>query len=275
VTEQEPERWDGAVVALATQRVGRPLWHYTRVPSTMPLAHAMAANGASDGTALIADEQTAGRGRRGRAWHAPAGSAILCSIIFRPPLPPERLFALTALVSLGLAEGVERVTGLIPQVKWPNDLVLGGKKLAGVLTATRLTGAVLDHVVVGFGLNVSLRVADLPPLDRGLPPTSLAIELGAAPERLAVMQAVLESIDTAYTILRRGGEADLLAAWRARLAGLGEWVHVEAESGPVAGRLVGADSDGALLLATPAGQIRVLAGDVVLGPRATERADHA
>ena len=89
------------MVALATQRVGRPLWHYTRVPSTMPLAHAMAANGASDGTALIADEQTAGRGRRGRAWHAPAGSAILCSIIFRPPLPPERLFALTALVSLG------------------------------------------------------------------------------------------------------------------------------------------------------------------------------
>ncbi|MGN6696761.1 MAG: biotin--[acetyl-CoA-carboxylase] ligase [Thermomicrobiales bacterium] len=275
MAEREPERWDGPVVPLATQRVGRPLWHYTSVPSTMPLAHDLAAAGASDGTALLADEQTAGRGRRGRAWHAPPGSASLCSIIFRSPLPPDRLFALTAAASLGIAEGVERATGLVPQVKWPNDLLLGGRKVAGVLTATRLNGAALDHVVVGFGLNVSLRPDDLPPLDQALPPTSLAIELGQAPDRLAVLQAVLESIDTAYTILRRGDEVKLLAAWRARLVGLGEWVRVETDAGPIAGRLVGADTDGALLLETAAGVSRVLAGDVVLGPRANEPADQS
>src|SRR5918998_4806623 len=90
-----PERWDESVVPLATRRIGRPLWHYSSVPSTMPLAHELAANGAPDGTALVADEQTAGRGRRGRQWHAPSGSAHLRPPVMCPPLPPHELCPLT------------------------------------------------------------------------------------------------------------------------------------------------------------------------------------
>ena len=267
-TEPTPERWDGTVVAPATRRVGRPLYHYDRVASTMPLAHALAAAGAPDGAALVAEEQTAGQGRRGRTWAAPHGSAILCSLIFRPPLPPEHLFALTAAVSVGLCRGVERATGLRPRVKWPNDLLLDGRKLAGVLTATRLVGARLDHVVVGFGLNVNVAAADLPPAAPGhLPPTSLAVALGREVERLALLVALLEAIDAAYDDLWRGDTAAVRRAWLERAAGLGEAVRVETEAGALTGRFAGVDEDGALVLETARGPERLLVGDIVLGPR--------
>ncbi len=264
-----PERWDGAVLPLATRRVGRPLLHYDRVASTMPLAHELAAAGAGDGTTLIAEEQTAGRGRRGRSWAAPHGSAILCSIVFRPPLPPDDLFPLTAAVGLGLCDGVARATGLCPAIKWPNDLLLDGRKLAGLLCVTRLAGAALDHAVVGFGLNVNLRPDQLPPPAPGaLGATSLAIALGRPVPRPALLAAVLEGIDAAYDRLWRGGGGEIHAAWRARLAGLGETVRVETEAGAVEGRFADVERDGALRLLTARGPERILVGDIILGPRA-------
>lgn len=266
------ERWDGTTIVLATRRIGRPLWHYASVPSTMPLAHELAARGATDGTAIVADEQTAGRGRRGRSWHAPPGGAILCSLILRPPLPPRELFLLTAAVSVGLCLGVERATGLRSQLKWPNDLLLGGGKLAGVLTESRFLGGALDHAIVGFGLNVALRAADLPPPSRvgALPPISLADALDTAPDRLAVLAAILAAIDQVYDSLWRGGGDALWADWRSRLVGVGEVVRVETEAGPLVGTFADVARDGALLLATAAGTARILAGDVVLGPRPVE-----
>lgn len=263
----EPERWDTAVLPLATLRVGRPLWHYERVDSTMPLAHELAAAGAPDGSAILAEEQTGGRGRRGRPWVAPAGSAILCSLLFRPPLRADELFLLTAAVSVGLCAGIEGATGARPAIKWPNDLLLDGRKLAGILTESRFAGATPDHAVVGFGLNVSVRPADLPALPGAVPPTSLAIALGRAPGRPALLRAVLEGIDRAYDLLWRGRRDELREGWMARLAGIGSAVRVETDAGPQEGVFAGVAPDGALVLTTAAGQVRILAGDVVLGPR--------
>jgi BirA family transcriptional regulator, biotin operon repressor / biotin---[acetyl-CoA-carboxylase] ligase len=269
------ERWDGTAVALATRRIGRPLWHYASVSSTMPLAHDLAGSGASDGTAILADEQTAGRGRRGRSWEAPAGSAILCSLILRPPLPPQELFLLTAAVSVGLCCGVERATGQRPQVKWPNDLVLAGGKLAGILTESRFLGSRLAYVVVGFGMNVAIRPDALSPGRPGaLPPISLAAVLGNAPERLDVLVAILAAIDDAYELLWSGCGDALWSDWRSRLAGVGEAIRVETEAGPLVGTFADVARDGALLLATAHGTERILVGDVVLGPRpAVQRGD--
>ena len=263
----KPQRWDGVVVELATRRIGRPLWHYASVPSTMPLAHRLAAEGASDGTAILADEQTAGRGRRGRRWHAPPGSAILCSLILRPPLPPQELFLLTAAVASGLCAGVERVTGLRPQVKWPNDLVLDGKKLAGVLTESRFLGSGLSHAVVGFGLNVAVRPEEVPVALGGLPPTSLAAALGRDLGRTEVLGALLAAIDQSYERLWQGAGDAVWADWRARLVGVGGEVRVETEAGPLVGLFEDVGRDGALLLRTARGTERLLAGDVTLGPR--------
>lgn len=263
-----PERWDETVLPLTTRRVGRPLLHYDRVASTMPLAHELAVAGAGDGTTLIAEEQTAGRGRRGRGWTAPHGTAILCSIIFRPPLRPDDLFALTAAVGLGICRGVERATGLPLSVKWPNDLLLAGRKVAGLLCVTRLAGSTLDHAVVGFGLNVNLRADQLPPATAGaLGATSLTLALGQPVDRLRLLATVLEGIDQAYDLLLSGGNEALHAAWRDRLAGLGDTIRIETESGAVEGRFSDVTPDGALLLLTPVGLERVLVGDVILGPR--------
>lgn len=267
---------------LATARVGRPTLRYDRVTSTMALAHELARAGATDGTAVLAEEQAAGRGRRGRAWVAPRGTALLCSLVLRPPPAvggAGASFALTAAVSVGLCLGVEEATGLRPAIKWPNDLLLGGRKLAGVLCETRFLGAALDYAVVGFGLNVSQRPEELPgPAPRSgdaggaavLAATSLAIELGAgrAVERGHLLAAALARIDGLYDLLRRGRGDEVLARWRAHLAGLGAVVRIETEAGAREGVFAGVDEDGALRLATARGTERILAGEVVLGPRA-------
>lgn len=270
----EPERWDGGVVTLATRRVGRPLLHYECVPSTMPLAHDLARAGAGDGTALVAEEQSAGRGRRGRRWHAPYGTALLCSLVLRPPSPPPpgQLFALMAAVSVGIRAGVEEVTGLRPLVKWPNDLLLGGRKVGGVLCEARFRGAAFGYAVAGFGLNVNLRPEDLPPAgDTGaLAATSLAIERGGRPvDRRRLLVAVLAGIDAAYELVWSGQDARLHARWRSCLAGLGEAIRIETETGAVEGIFTDVDDDGALRLTTARGEERILVGEVVLGPRAT------
>lgn len=257
-------------LALTTRRIGQPALWYDRVASTMPLAHALAAHGARDGTAVLAEEQLAGQGRRGRHWSAPHGTALLCSLILRPLLPADQLFLLTALTSLGLCLGIEQVTGLCPAVKWPNDLLLDGRKLAGVLCATEFLGAALDHAVVGFGLNVNVEEGRLPATTSpALPATSLAFALGRAVDRMALTRAVLSAIDALYAQLWEGETEAIFVAWRARLSGLGEVACVVTAGGIVEGRCAGVDRDGALVLATAHGSQRVLAGDVVLGPRTT------
>lgn len=269
-----PVRWDTNHLPLTTRRIGRPLWHYETIPSTMPLAHELAAQGAPDGTALIAEEQTAGRGRRGRAWQAPRGSALLCSLICRPPLRPDQLFLLLAAIGLGISLGVERATGLRPQTKWPNDLLLDGRKLAGVLCESRLSGAGLSYAVVGFGLNINLRAGELPAMPPGgLPPTSLAIAQGQPIAHAATVATVLGALDEVYDLLWRGQTEEIRTRWQRRLAGLGEQVRVEADTGLRHGRFSGVDDSGALLLDTATGRERILVGDVSLGPRPVALAD--
>lgn len=262
-----PTRLD-AELGLTTTRIGQPLWHYHSVPSTMPLAHAAARAGASDGTTLLADEQTAGRGRLGRRWLAPSGKAILCSTICRPLLPPDQLFLLLATFSLGLCAGITSATGLTPQIKWPNDLLLDGQKFAGLLCESQITTRGLNYAVVGFGINLNLTTTELPPRDAAsLPATSLAIASGTTYDRNTVLLNLLNALDQAYSRLWAGETAAIQAEWSAHLAGRGELVQVTTSAGQHRGRFVGVAADGALLLATTNGTERFLVGDLLLGPR--------
>ena len=167
-----------------------------------------------------------------------------------------------------LATMIERATGLRPRVKWPNDLLLDGRKLAGILCESRLGTRCLEHAVVGFGLNVNLTTADLPTPQAGaLPPTSLALALGASVERDTILRAILTGIDDIYDRLWGGDEASVREGWVARLAGLGEVVRIETDTGPRTGEFVGVAADGALQLRADGQTARILVGDVVLGPR--------
>ncbi len=252
---------EAILAALDTAFVGRSLEVYDAIDSTNARAVAWARTGAPDGSLVIADEQTAGRGRLGRRWHAPPGSALLFSLVLRPALMPMQAQRATMLCSSAAVEAISAVTGLTAQVKWPNDLVIERKKVGGVLTELGLAGCELDYVVVGMGLNVNLDPAQIP--EALAPPTSLRAELGVPVERLPLLSVLLQAVEARYTALGRGWSPH--EEWRKHLATLGQPVQVGTPEEVIVGVAEDVDADGALLVRMPKGELRtVLVGDVTL-----------
>ncbi len=258
-----------------TRIVGRRVLRYGQVGSTMDLAAEFAAAGEPEGLVVVADEQTAGRGRAGRAWQAPPGSALLMTVLLRPDVPADRLSVLAPLAGVALAEAIETATGLPCWLKWPNDLWLGernaGKKAAGVLSSARMLGGKPDHVLVGIGLNVSTPPSVLP--DGA---TSIAVEIEAAgagqavahADRERILAALLSRLDAHYAAFVLNREQPDLDGWLARAAMLGEPVMVEVGGAMHRGIHAGIDNDGALLLRLDDGSLeRIVAGDLTRGPR--------
>lgn len=246
---------------LHTQLLGRVLEYHAHIDSTNTRALALARGGAPEGTVILAEEQTQGRGRLGRRWHAPPDSSLLLSLLLRPPLLPRQAQRITMICSLGAIEAVAHTTSLEAQVKWPNDIVIHGKKLAGVLCELGARGQELAYIVVGMGLNVNLDVAALPELLA--PATSLSAELGAPVDRLELLVTLLEAIDRRYARLIAGWSPR--DEWRDRLATLGQAVTIRGEGEPITGIAEDVDADGSLCVRTPSGELRtVIAGDVTL-----------
>jgi len=246
---------------LKTDLVGQSIVYYSSVGSTNEVLKELAAQGAPEGTLIIADEQTAGRGRLSRKWLAPPGTSLLLSILFRPDLAPSQAQRLTMICSLATADAIEGLTGLPAGLKWPNDIFVRGKKAGGILTESGTTGGRLDYVVVGMGLNVNLAVSTLPELRDTA--TSLSQELGRDVSRLELLWKILAGIEMRYESLRIGESPH--EEWAARLINLGHQVQVTMPQGVLVGWAEGVDADGALILRLPGGQReRILAGDVTL-----------
>jgi len=253
---------------LTTRLIGRNLELYEKIDSTNTRAVALARAGAPEGTLILAEGQTAGRGRMGRHWHAPKGSSLLVSLILRPPLLPRQAQRATMIVSLAAIQAIAQVSGLRTQVKWPNDVVLGGKKVGGILTELGLRGEQLDYAVVGLGLNVNLDISSLP--DLIAPATSLSAEAGRTISRLELLLALLEGVETRYERMLAGWSPH--EEWREHLATLGQFVQVGTVDEVIEGLAEDVDADGALQVRTHDGTLRsVLVGDVTLrGPKRTE-----
>ena len=246
---------------LKTELIGQRIVYYSSLGSTNEVLKELAAQGAPEGTLVIADEQTAGRGRMGRRWLAPPGTGLLLSLLFRPDFAPNQAQRLTMICSLAIADAIEGLTGLPVGLKWPNDIFVRGQKVGGILTESGTTGGHLDYIVVGMGLNVNLTISTLPEL-QGIA-TSLSQELGREVSRLGLLWKILEGIETRYESLRRGESPH--EEWAARLINLGRQVQVTTPQGALVGWAEGVDADGALVLRTPDGQRRrILAGDVTL-----------
>ena len=247
---------------LATRFVGQTVHYWPAVGSTNDELNRLAETGAPEGTLAIADEQTAGRGRLGRPWVAPAGSSLLMSLLFRPDwLAPAQAGQLTMLCALAAADAVAATCGLQAGLKWPNDLLLDGKKLAGVLTELSFAGDKLAWAVVGVGLNVNADFAS----QAGPPDTaiSLSVAAGRPVSRLRLLRAYLTGVEARYEALRAGQSPR--REWAARLATLGQAVTVRAPDGVYQGIAEDVDEAGALLLRQPSGEVmRILAGDVTL-----------
>jgi BirA family biotin operon repressor/biotin-[acetyl-CoA-carboxylase] ligase len=169
-------------------RLGRPYEHLGTTPSTQLLL----GPDAPEGALVTAEEQTAGRGRLGRRWLAPAGTSLLCSLQLRPPVSPERLPELTGVAARACADAIAALTGLEPELKFPNDVLLGSRKVAGVLAEARE-----ERVVLGMGINVNVP-ADALPADVDRPATSLLVETGSELDRAELLAEVLERLERRY-----------------------------------------------------------------------------
>ncbi len=260
---------------LATRAVGRPLEVHGSVGSTNDLARQAARGGAPEGFAVLADEQTAGRGRLGRRWLSPPGVNLYCSVVLRPDIPARLAPQLTLLGGVAVAVAA-LAEGLLPTLKWPNDLLLADRKAAGVLAELELgPGGGVGFVILGLGLNLNLQPADLPP-ELAAEATSFAAVLGRPVDRAAVARRLLEALDAWLDRYRRHGFAPVREAW-SRLGALSGRRLAVAVGGEPAGQPGGGEitevvegiarglgDDGALLLDTPSGLRAILSGEVTV-----------
>jgi BirA family biotin operon repressor/biotin-[acetyl-CoA-carboxylase] ligase len=223
----------------------------SRVPSTQAVAFELAERGALDRTVVLADHQTGGRGRRGRRWEDEPGTSLLASILVRPQLEPSRLPTLSYATAVAVAEALAGVAPLEPRLKWPNDVLVGGLKIAGILLESRLSPVPI--VVIGIGINLTQRRFPAPLAGRA---TSVALATGRAVDREVVLGALLDRFDAWRSRLGVEGFAPVRARWLALSDTIGRRVSLDGRTGLA----VDLDLDGALVLETAGGRHRAVAG---------------
>ena len=249
---------------LAARIIGREIRYLAETDSTNRQAYAQGEAGADEGLVVIADRQSAGKGRLGRTWASPPGVNLYLSVLLRPPFPPQAAPQLTFLSALAVSRAIAAVSGLEPTHKWPNDVLLNGRKVAGLLNEMSAESDRIRFVVLGIGVNLNM-TADQFPADLRTPATSLLLTGGVPVARAAFGRALLEQLDALYAEYLRLGPAPILAAWEAGCDLVGKQVIVEGQEPPLRGMVAGIDRDGALLLTLADGTTeRVLAGDVRL-----------
>jgi len=232
---------------------GVDLRRYESLPSTMDTATALANAGAAHGVVVVAEEQTAGRGRRGTSWASPPGAGLYLSFIARPTSSSLPLITLCA--GVGVRDGIAAATGLAPSLKWPNDLIVGKRKLAGILSEGIAIGTRDQAVIIGIGINV--QPAAYPP-DVAARATSLEGELGRAIDHQALLSSVLTQLSNRLAVLDRN-PGDILLAWRAASPNaVGTRVEWDGRHGVTAG----IDESGALLIKTADRIERIIAGEL-------------
>lgn len=246
-------------------------WHihsFASLTSTMDVAAELARQGALDKSVVVSAEQTAGRGRAGRTWHSPPGAALYCTLILRPTVPPHLLATLPLLAGVAVAEAIEALCGYRTLLKWPNDVWLGSdperQKVAGILMTSAIARHEVGHVLIGIGVNVATLADDLPPGG-----TSILAATGAITTPDALLTTLLQRMDYGYAEFQRTTGHPSLESWRQRAALIDTAVTIEDGGRERSGIYLGIDDDGALLLREAAGVSRVMAGDLVRGPRTT------
>lgn len=251
---------------LTTNSFGQPLHFFSTIDSTNIYAARLAREGASAGTTVIADEQTGGKGRLGRSWVSPPGVNLYLSLLLRPAVSTAVVPQLSLLAAVAVAEAILEVCRLTPAIKWPNDVLIDGKKVCGILAEMQTEGTALRSVVLGIGVNINAPLSAFPPElhDKA---SSLLLAGGKAVDRTAFAAALLTHLEKLYVLWIEQGFPALRSAWEHHASGLlGKKISVAAPEGIVSGIVLGLDTDGALLLSEEqtGTQRRVLAGDVTV-----------
>ncbi len=248
---------------LVAARLGRKIHYVPEIDSTNRLAYDLASRGADEGEVVLADTQKQGKGRLGRNWFSPPGLNLYLSVVLRPALAPSDAPQLTLVAAVALAETVQRFLGARPAIKWPNDILAGGKKLAGILTESSVDAERLHFVIIGIGVNLNMTADGVPPSIRD-GATSLLQLTERLTDRSAFAGELIRSLDGCYGELEQRGFPHIAGRWESFFELKGRKVKVEMGDRVVSGIARGIDRDGALLVERADGAVeRIVAGDVL------------
>ena len=250
-------------MALSSSKlIGKTFSFFDSTDSTNLRALALAKNGAPEGAVVIADSQSEGRGRLGRKWVSPSGVNLYTSIIFRPNIPPHRAHAITLVSAVAVAETIGGLCGKKPEVKWPNDVLLDSKKVAGILTEMSSETDRVNFIVVGIGINANMTLENAP-LEIKSVATSIAEKTSMPVDRVRLATALYSNLEKWYKIFIKSGLPPVLKAWKDYFMKEGKPVTVKGLTKTIKGICLGVDEEGALLLRLPSGEVeRVVSGDV-------------
>jgi BirA family transcriptional regulator, biotin operon repressor / biotin---[acetyl-CoA-carboxylase] ligase len=247
---------------LGTRTLRGPIYHFETTASTSDTAKTLGVRGVAEGALVVAETQTAGRGRLGRHWVSPPGTGIYASLLLRPPLPPQELPQITLSTAVAMVRALTRAAGVTPGIKWPNDLILKGKKLGGILTEMETESDQIRYLVVGLGLNVN--TSDFPP-ELADTATSLLLAEGRPFSRVLLLRAWLEEFEALYARFLAHGFPEILEEWKRHSVTLGKCVAVRQGQRHIEGLALEVGDDGALLLETARGEVvRVTSGEITL-----------
>jgi BirA family biotin operon repressor/biotin-[acetyl-CoA-carboxylase] ligase len=247
---------------LRTKTIGRAIAHRIETGSTNSLAMELAQQGAADGTAVVAETQTGGKGRRGRSWVSPRGNLYL-SVVLRPAVPVYKAPLITLMGAVAVASAIRKHLGVPAAIKWPNDILITGKKVSGLLTEMSAEPDRIRHIVLGVGVNVNMDLRTLPPDIRSRS-TTLAAAAGRSIDRTGFLKALLAELDHWYRCFLKK-ETDVLVAWQELNETIGKRVAVSGAGEMLEGQAAGVDAEGRLILQLDDGTVRqVAAGDVTI-----------
>lgn len=247
-----------------TRVIGRDIRVFEQTTSTNDIIEKLARDGVKEGVVVFAESQTRGRGRLGRKWVSPAHQGLWFSILLRPDMRPQETTQLTVASATALRRAIVAETKLQPGIKWPNDMLVGGKKVAGILTELSAEVDRVKHITLGIGIDVNLDANEFPSDLRKIA-TSLKVETGGFVPRAELATAILRELDVDYTRICAGKFPEVADEWEAHCVTIGKNVTVQVGNRKLRGRAESLDDDGALLLRTEHGHLeRITGGDVTL-----------
>ncbi len=251
-------------LGLKTEFIGRNIYYEESVESTQKIAHRLANEDVPEGTTVIAEEQFSGRGRMERKWHSPKYTGIWMSLILRPNIPLTKAPQLTLLTAVAVVQAIEEITGLTPEIKWPNDILMNGKKVTGILTELQAEADRIHSVIIGIGINVNQKNDDFP-TELQETASSLLIEKGEPISRAELIKSIFLYIEKWYGIYLEKGFSAIKLLWESYAVSIGKHLKARTLTEVIEGKALGITEDGVLLLEDKNGAIRhIYSADIEL-----------
>lgn len=243
-------------LGLTTDFIGRNIHYEESVESTQKIAHRLAED-APEGTVVIAEEQNSGKGRMNRKWHSPKYTGIWMSLIVRPNIQLTKAPQLTLLTAVAIVQAVEELTGLNPEIKWPNDILLKGKKVTGILTELQAEADRIHSIIIGIGMNVNQKKEDFPPEIQEIA-SSLFIEKGEMVSRSSLIKSVFKHFEKLYLLYLEQGFFPIKLLWESYAVSIGKTLRARTLTTTIEGRALGITDDGVLKLEDETGYIHYI-----------------